>query len=154
MCRTRCVQQTCSEDAAVVNECFSVVLTHRRSSTCESLRQDSEQTGPCHPTEVCPPLHCFGPFPVRLVGQVETFKKRRAQPLAKGDSASFLGHGNPVGFHTARWAPSIDSSVATNRFLSALPNPLQTPTDPRGTRDQLLALQHAERTREVVAWRN
>ena len=107
-----------------INRSFSFL---RRRSSC-IRRQDPEQTGPCHPMETCPPHHgfgsklepCFGRFPVRVVWRVETVEKRRAQqPLAKRDSACFFGHGNRVSFDAAKWAPSIDSSVATNKALES-----------------------------------
>ena len=68
-----CVQQACMMiqslffilTATVTDESVSVVLRHRKSSGCESLRscvrrQNSEQTSSCHSTGACPPLHGIG----------------------------------------------------------------------------------------------
>ena len=126
--QSRCVRQTSSMDqsfffiltAAIANECVTVVLGHCRSSRRVALhscirKQDPEQSGPCHSTETCPPLHKIGskmePWTVSS-GELKLSRRDGHK-----DNACILGHGNPVRFDPSRWASSIDSSVATNKVL-------------------------------------
>ena len=120
--------------ATVPTESVSVVLRHRKSSRCESLRccvrrQNSEQTRRRHSLEAGPPLHGIGSkietrfdcFALRAVWRVKALQKRRAQPLAKKDSTCIFGHGYPVGLDTTRRCSSVDSSVATNQVAVVTP---------------------------------
>ena len=115
-------------DATVTDESVSVVLRHRKSSRCESLRscvrrQNSEQTSSCHSSEASPPLHGIGSkvearissLLIMAVRRVEARWQRRAQPLAKRYGACIFGHGYPVGLDTTRRSSSIDTAVAADQ---------------------------------------
>ena len=131
-----CVRQACTMiqslffilTATVTDESVSVVLRHRKSSGCESLRscvrrQNSEQTSSCHSSEASPPLHGIGSkvetrissLTIMAVWRVEARWQRRGQPLEQRHGACILGHGYPVGLDTTRRYSSIDSTVAADQ---------------------------------------